>query len=119
MMVNSFFINLTSDQPERLSAFYRDVVQLPKAEGMGDNSYMAGGAVIGIDSHSEIKGRAREPQRILIDFFVDDLKSEQSRLEGSGVKFIRTAGKEYWGGVISTFHDPDGNICQLIEYHPG
>lgn len=55
---------------------------------------------------------------MLIDFFVDDLKAEQARLESRGVKFIRKEGKEYWGGVISTFLDPDGNYCQLIEYKP-
>ena len=37
---------------------------------------------------------------------------------GSGVTFIRTAGKEEWGGVISTFLDPDGNYVQIIEYKP-
>jgi predicted enzyme related to lactoylglutathione lyase len=53
---------------------------------------------------------------MLLDFFVDDLAAEQKRLEAAGVKFIRTAGKEPWGGVISTFLDPDGNYCQLIEF---
>jgi predicted enzyme related to lactoylglutathione lyase len=55
---------------------------------------------------------------MLVNFFVDDLQAEQSRLEGQGVRFIRTAGREEWGGVISTFLDPDGNYCQLIEYRP-
>lgn len=32
--------------------------------------------------------------------------------------FIRTAGREPWGGVISTFADADGNYCQLIEFRP-
>jgi predicted enzyme related to lactoylglutathione lyase len=118
MNVTSLFINLTSENPERLTAFYRDVVELPKAEGMGENSFSVAGAVIGIDGHSEIKGPAKEPQRVLIDFFVDDIKAEQARLEARGVKFIRKEGKEYWGGIISTFLDPDGNYCQLIEYRP-
>ena len=55
---------------------------------------------------------------MLINFFVDDLAAEQARLEGLGVKFIRTAGREEWGGVISTFLDPDGNYCQLIQFRP-
>ena len=118
MNVTNLFINLTSENPERLTAFYRDIVELPKAQDMGENSFMAGGAVLGIDGHSETKGPAREPQRILIDFFVDDLKAEQSRLEARGVTFIRKEGKEPWGGLISTFPDPDGNYCQLVEYKP-
>ena len=55
---------------------------------------------------------------MLLNFMVDDLAAEQKRLEAQGVKFIRTAGKEYWGGVISTFVDPDGNYPQLIEFKP-
>jgi len=55
---------------------------------------------------------------MLLNFFVEDLAAEQARLEGHGVEFVRKAGKEYWGGVISTFVDPDGNYCQLIEYQP-
>jgi len=116
--VNTFLINLTSEDPERLKAFYADVIGLPKNPDMGDGAFHAGGATIGIDGHSDTKGGAKEPQRVLIDFFVDDLKAEQDRLEGLGVKFVRTAGKEYWGGVISTFLDPDGNYCQIIEYKP-
>ena len=49
---------------------------------------------------------------------VDDLVAEQRRIEGHGVKFIRTAGREYWGGIISAFPDPDGNLVQLWEYKP-
>ena len=37
-------------------------------------------------------------------------------LEAAGVQCIRRLGQEYWGGIISTFVDPDGNYVQLIEY---
>jgi predicted enzyme related to lactoylglutathione lyase len=118
MKVNTFLINLTSDDPGRMKAFYGETLGLQKNPDMGDDAFHAGGAVIAIDGHSETSGPAKEPQRVLIDFFVDDLKAEQERLEGKGVKFLRTAGKEWWGGIISTFQDPDGNYCQIIEYKP-
>jgi len=119
MKVNTFVINVTSENPERLTAFYRDVVQLPPKPEIGeDGAFDAGGTAFVIDGHSETKGATKEPQRALYNFFVDDLAAEQSRLEGRGVKFIRTAGREHWGGVISTFLDPDGNYCQIIEFHP-
>lgn len=118
MKVSHLFVNLTSEDPGRLAAFYRDVVGLPPQEGMGEGALNAGGATLGFDGHSETRGRAREPQRVLIDLFVDDLVSEQTRLEAAGVTFIRKEGVEYWGGKISTFLDPDGNYIQLIEYKP-
>ena len=118
MNVNSLVINVTSEQPQGLIAFYRDVVELKANPVLGEGAFDVGGASFLIDGHSETKGPTKEPQRVLINFFVDDLKSEQQRLEGQGVKFIRTAGREEWGGLISTFRDPDGNYCQLIEYKP-
>ena len=118
MQVNSFLVNVTSDQPDRLKQFYADVVGLPRNPDMGDGAFMAGPTPFLIDGHSAVKGATKEPQRMLLDFFVDDLAAEQKRLEGAGVKFIRTAGKEEWGGTISTFLDPDGNYVQLIEYKP-
>ena len=118
MKVNSFLINVTSENPARLTAFYADVVGLPRNPEIGEGGFEVGGASFLIDGHSETKGAAKEPQRVLIDLFVDDLKAEQDRLEKQGVKFIRTAGREPWGGVISTFLDPDGNYCQLVQFKP-
>jgi predicted enzyme related to lactoylglutathione lyase len=118
MNVNSTVINVTSEHPERLMAFYRDVVGLKLNPDFGEAAFDAGGTPFLIDGHSETKGSTKEPQRVLINFFVDDLAADQSRLETQGVKFIRTAGREPWGGVISTFVDPDGNYCQLMEFKP-
>lgn len=118
MNVSSFNINVTSEDPERLKRFYKDVVGLPPNPEMGDGALKAGDTTLFIDGHSDVHGPAKEPARVLLNFFVEDLASEQKRLESQGVKFIRSAGREYWGGTISTFLDPDGNYCQLIEYKP-
>lgn len=118
MKVTSFNINITSEDPRRLAAFYRDVVELPPHPVMGESAFVVGESALLIDGHSEVHGPAKEPQRVLINFFVEDRAAEQARLEARGVQFIRTAGREYWGGVISTFLDPDGNYVQLIEFRP-
>lgn len=118
MEVQNVFVNITSPDPDRLLKFYNEVVGLPKAENMGEFAVQANGTTFGFDRHSEVAGATKEPARVLYNFFVPDLAAEQKRIEGHGVKFIRTAGREYWGGVISTFPDPDGNLLQLIEYKP-
>ena len=118
MTINSFNVNVTSEQPERMQEFYRDVVGLTPNPDYGEGAFGAGGTMFFVDGHSETKGPAKEPQRVLINFFVDDLAAEQKRLEGLGVKFLRTAGREEWGGIISTFQDPDGNYCQILEFKP-
>ena len=117
MNVNSLNVSLTSDDPDRLYTFYKDVVGLPVQEGMGDHALNICGTAILIDGHSETHGKAKEPQRYWLNFFVDDVKAERERLEAAGVPFIRKEGKEYWGGIISTFVDPDGNYGQLLEFH--
>ena len=118
MKVNQLILNVTSENPARLATFYRDIIGLAPNPQIGEWAFDAGGTPLLVDGHSETKGGAKEPQRMLVNLFVDDLAAEQKRLEGLGVKFIRTAGKEEWGGVISTFLDPDGNYCQLIEFKP-
>lgn len=117
MKSNQLILNINSTDPVRLAAFYRDVVGLPPIPQMGETAFDAGGgAVLIIDGHSEITGPATEPARYLVNFMVDDLAGEQARMEAAGARFIRTAGREEWGGLISTFVDPDGNYAQLIEF---
>ena len=116
MKVSQLVLNVTSEDPQRLGAFYRDVVRLEPLPDAGEYAFNLGGAMFIVDGHSETKGKAREPHRYLIDFRVEDLKSEQDRLEAQGVTFIRKEGREYWGGRLSTFLDPDGNYCQLLEF---
>ncbi len=118
MKVNNTFVNINSEDPARLLTFYTDVVGLPKNPEMGEFAVDAGGTTFGFDGHSEVRGAAKEPARVLVNFFVDDIAAEQKRIEAAGVKFSRTQGKEFWGGIISTFSDPDGNYVQIIEYKP-
>lgn len=116
MEIQNFHVQVTSENPDRLKAFYRDTVGLPPVPDMGDGAFQVGGANFFVDGHSETKGGSKEPNRVFIDLVVPDLKAEQARLESAGVKFVRREGKEEWGGTISTFLDPDGNYCQLIQY---
>lgn len=118
MNVTGFNLNITTADPERLMAFYREVVQLPPEPEMGPSAFRVGGAHLLIDGHSDTNGAAKEPHRMLINFMVDDLASEKARLEAAGVPFVRQPEREYWGGLITTFTDPDGNYLQLIEFKP-
>ncbi|MEX0750754.1 MAG: VOC family protein [Dehalococcoidia bacterium] len=118
MKVNEVFVNITSDDPARLIAFYRDVVGLTPKPGLSEFAFDLGTMTLGFDGHSDTRGKAGEPSRWLLNFSVDDLQAEEQRLTAQGVEFIRSRGRETWGGLISTFLDPDGNYLQLIEYRP-
>lgn len=113
-----FAVSRNTDDPERMRTFYRDIVGLSEGPAELGSPFMVGGTTLNISPHSEVSGSAKEPARVLLNFMVADLAAEQRRIESHGVEFIRTAGREPWGGVISTFPDPDGNYLQLIEFRP-
>jgi len=112
MKTNMLITNVTSADPERLTAFYRDVVGLQHDPSSGGFN-ISETALFAIDGHSETLGQTKEPSRVLVGCFVDDLAAEEERLKAAGVEFIRSQGKEEWGGMFSTFTDPDGNYVQL------
>lgn len=118
MEVTAFNINIMSEQPEVLMDWYQNVLGLPLADD-GSGGLVVGGAHIYIDAHSETSGPTKEPTRVLINMFVDDIEAEHARLEAQGVAFIRSLGREEWGGVFSTFTDPDGNYLQMAEFKAG
>lgn len=114
MDVSMAIINLNSPNSDALQAFYRDVVQVPQVPGTP--RFAAGDAMFIIDSHSEVTGKAENPARWLLNFKVNDLAGETQRLKDAGVPCIREMGRQEWGGVMSTFVDPDGNYFQLIDW---
>ncbi len=119
MNVDLFILNINSEKPRELFEFYRDVVGLPPhTDPSRESTLMAGGAELVFDSHSQVGGLAPQPARMLANFFVQNLSTEEARITSANVRCIRSQGREFWGGVISTFEDPDGNYFQLIEYKP-
>lgn len=119
MILTGFNININSENPEKLVEFYKNVVGLENDENMGPSAFkITENTNLIIDTHSQVIGEAKQPARVLINFMVNNIDEEQDRLEEKGVVFSRSKGKEEWGGIISTFTDPDGNYLQLIEYRP-
>ena len=116
MEVQAFNVNVTSEDPARLIAFYADVVGLPRRPEIGAGAFGAGPAGFLVDGHSETFGPPKEPTRVLLTFTVADAAAEQARLEAAGVEFLRPATREPWGGLVATFKDLDGNYCQLVQF---
>lgn len=118
MDVTSISIQVASSDPRRLFSFYRDVVQLTPQPEMGQAFALGPAGHLHIVEHSAVSGAAKEPARAILDLHVGNIDAEHARLEAAGVTFSRSKGVEFWGGIISTFADPDGNIVQLIEHRP-
>lgn len=114
---------LFSENARKLAEFYRDVVGLKtvsewemgkKGEAVFDFEIKQGGGFSIID-HSDIKGKAKEPKRVIINFEVDDEEKQVNRLKKDGVKLIKDIYHVEGYGLIATFEDPDGNYFQLVQ----
>lgn len=120
MFRNVGAVLFNSEDPQRLVRFYRDVLGLETSFGGEDGAEFPVGAVrIGLWQHSEVHGRARDPDRVIVNFLVDDVSAEYERLRGKGVDFIKSPTDEDWGGspvTLATFRDPDGNLLQLLQF---
>ncbi len=72
-----------------------------------------------INSHSEVKGKATEPQRIIVNFEVDDIDEAVGNLDKAGVKKIQDKYHMEGYGYVATFEDLDGNYFQLVQVKAG
>ncbi|OGG09376.1 hypothetical protein A2154_01130 [Candidatus Gottesmanbacteria bacterium RBG_16_43_7] len=67
-----------------------------------------------VGKHSEIKGVAKEPQRLIINFETNAVKKEFDRIKKLGAKVIAEP-YQMMDSWIATFADPDGNYFQLMS----
>jgi predicted enzyme related to lactoylglutathione lyase len=107
-----------TEEMGRLLPFYRDVLGMGtqmEAEGF----VVLGGGKLALGVHSEVKGAAKDPKRMMLNLSVDDCQAEYERLRGQGVKFLREPSQEMGGVVIATLADPDGNLLQLFQEAAG
>ena len=102
-----------SEDVKRLIPFYRDVLGLkPLIETEQFAVFPEVGLRIG--THSEVRGPARDPNRVMVNFRVEDCQAEYERLAKKGVEFVREPSPDAIH-IVATVRDPDGNILQLMQ----
>lgn len=118
-------LNLFSENAKRLAAFYRDNVGLKVAfegeMGEGVEIYqlaLGKGPDLYIIDHSKVHGKNKNPDRIIFNIEVDDIKKEVARVKRAKVKQIQPTYHVEGYGWISTFADVDGNYFQLVQVRP-
>ncbi len=102
-------------QPKELATFYEKVFD--KTPDMRDGNWSGwtvGSAFFSIGAHSEVKGKAKEPQRVIFNFETKEVKEEFERISKiEGVEVIKEPYDMGDGMWIATLADPDGNYFQL------
>jgi catechol 2,3-dioxygenase-like lactoylglutathione lyase family enzyme len=98
-------------------AFYRDVVglRLVRREGDGWAEFDAGPVRLALHGTDERPGTGGGT----VVFKVADLDGTRWVLEQRGVAFEDHVGEVEGFARFATFHDPDGNPLQIIEYRAG
>ena len=108
-------ILLASTDPDRLGAWY--VAALSPVEDSKVDQYriLGFGAVhLVIDTRSDIGDRNPEPDRLILNFDVDDARAVAARLDEMGVSWL-SALEDRDGSLFGTAIDPDGNYVQMIQ----
>jgi len=103
-----------SSQVKKLAEFYEKVFE-KKPDWAEDkwHGWQVGSAFFTVGEHSEVKGKAKEPQRVIFNLETKEVKEEFERIKKLGAKVIKEP-YEMGGGWIATFADPDGNYFQLM-----
>lgn len=117
-------ITLFSENAKELADFYKDKVGLKltlEAEvgEKGDNlfgfEFGEGKTGLYIMDHSKVKGKQKEPERIILNLEVSNIEEDVKRLDEKGVKKIADTYHMQGYGYIATFEDSDGNYFQLVQ----
>ena len=115
MKLNFSSIMIGSSNPKKLADFYEKVFAKKADWNDGDwYGWQIGNTHLTIGEHSEIKGKAKEPQRLIINLETENVKKEFERIKKLGAEIIRDS-YEMGGMEIATFADPDGNYFQLTS----
>jgi predicted enzyme related to lactoylglutathione lyase len=113
-MLNFNSVMVGSLQPKALAAFYEKVFGKPADWTDGDwYGWQIGNSSLTIGAHSEVTAKAKEPQRIILNFETKDVKKEFERIKGYDAKVVKEP-YEIEGEWIATFADPDGNYFQVM-----
>jgi len=103
-----------SSQPKVLAEFYEKIIGKKPDMVDGDwHGWSVGNAFLSVGAHSEVKGSASEPQRMMFVFETAEVKEEFARMEKAGATVVKEP-YDMQGAWIATLADPDGNYFQLM-----
>ena len=114
MDVNSILIG--SDDPQRLTDYYRKLFGEPTWDDGGYTGWLIGSGAVTVGPHSEVHGKNPQPGRLIWNIETPDVQAEFERMKAAGAIVVR---EPYTfegapGSWIATLADPDDNYFQLM-----
>ena len=116
-MLNLGSVLIFSEDPKRLADFYKKILQKdPDWSEGGYYGFKAGNGVIVLGPHDKVHGRNANPERVLFNFEIKDVKGEFERIRKLGAAVVAEPYNpdDEANMTIATFSDPDNNYFQLV-----
>lgn len=108
-----------------MARFYEEVLGVAS---IGSEDYVelrTGGSTLSLSSKRSVdlfNAAAAEPaanRSVILDFQVEDVDGERSRLSGLVGEFVLEPTDQPWGNRSMLFRDPDGNLINVFAPNPG
>jgi predicted enzyme related to lactoylglutathione lyase len=112
---------IVTDDVEGLAAFYARLLDVPTALNEYYVEVQAGPASMGFSrlrftEHREPDDPSRPgPDRVILDFLVDDVDAEYARISALGVEWVMPPTTQPWGKRSMMFRDPAGNLINVFS----
>ena len=112
---------IVTDDAARLIGFYKALTGLGPA---GDERYaefhgpglsLAISSQEALDLYGAGATRPRANQSMILDFEVDDVDAERTRLQALVGHFVLEPSTRPWGNRSMLFRDPDGNLINMYS----
>jgi predicted enzyme related to lactoylglutathione lyase len=108
-------VMIGSTNAKALKEFYERVFGRPADwSEEGWSGWKFDSTFVTIGEHSQVQGRAKEPQRVIVNLETEDVKGEFQRIKGLGGQVVKDP-YELEGSWIATLADPDGNYFQVMS----
>ena len=115
MNLNGLLIG--SENPPRLRDYYTKLFGKPTWDEGGYFGWQLGSGSMTIGPHDQVKGKNREPGRVIWNIEEQDVKGQFEKFRAAGASVVKEPyqpdeGQDMW---IATFADPDNNYFQLMS----
>lgn len=115
-MLNLNSILIGSEHPEKLREFYQKILgKKPDMDQGGYFGFLAGNTFLSFGPHDKVKGKSKNPERMIFNFETKEVKREFKRMKQLGARVVAAPYQmDGMSGWIATLADPDGNYFQLL-----
>lgn len=118
-MLNLNSVMIGTMQLPVMKDFYEKILGMKPTMAEEDwAGWQVGGCFFMLGKHSEMKGMAKDPGRMMFNLETEQVKEEFARMVAAGAKVVKEPYQmeEMW---IATLADPDGNYFQLMSPYKG